>query len=303
MRYNTINAPKSKRSGDLIQRQKLTSRDSRFAPALVPFVLGPKDPGLEGVAPGTGLRAERQKLEQKEANLSKFSKIAGIATLVAVIGVGILGVAVYAQEPDPDTPFGRMADYFEQVRDLIASKLGVERAALDAAETEAHQEVIEQAIEDGVITQEMADRMLSRLEDGFGFGRMGRMGGRRGHWMGGFKGGLPCNQEWLAEQFGMTVDELQAELEAGKTIDELAEEKGVDLDAARIEAMKERIQQAVEDGTISQEQADWMLQGLEQGFMPGGRGFGFGGRGGHLGGFRGFWGKPTSSDQGGQPNL
>jgi len=228
--------------------------------------------------------------------LSKFGKIVGIAALVAVIGVAALGVAVYAQEPEPDTPFGRLADYFEQVRDLIASKLGVARADLDAAEKEAHQEVIGQAVEDGVITQDQADRMLSRLEEGFGFGRMGHPGGRGGGWMGGFKGCPPGDQEWLAEQLGMTVDELQAELEAGKTIAELAEEKGVDLDAARIEAMKERIQQAVEDGKMTQEQADWMLQGLEQGFMPGGRDLGFGGRGGHFRGFGGFWGPGKQSD-------
>ena len=228
--------------------------------------------------------------------MSKFWKIAGIATLVAVIGVAALGVAVYAQEPEPDTPFGRLSDYFEQVRDLIASKLGVERADLDAAEKEAHQEVIGQAVEDGVITQDQADRMLSRLEDGFGFGRMGHPGGRGGGWMGGFRGCPPGDHEWLAEQLGLTADELQAELEAGKTIAELAEEKGVDLDAARIEGMKERIQQAVEDGTMTQEQADWMLQGLEQGFMPGGRDFGFGGRGGHFRGFGGFWGPGKQSD-------
>jgi ribosomal protein S20 len=235
--------------------------------------------------------------------LSKFWKIVGIATLVAVIGAGILGLAVYAQEPEPNTPLGQLSDYFEQVRDLIASKLGVDRETLDAIEKEAHQEVIEQAVEDGVLTQDQADRMLSRLEDGFGFGRMGHLGGRRGGWMGGFKGCPPGNHEWLAEQLGMTVDELQAELEAGKTIAELAEEKGVDLEAAQIEAMKERIQQAVEDGTISQKQADWMLEGLEQGFLPGRRGFGFGGRGGHLGGFRGFQGQSVPNSPSNQTNL
>lgn len=234
--------------------------------------------------------------------MSKFWKIAGIATLVAVIGVGALGMAVYAQEPEPNTPLGQLSDYFEQVRDLIASKLGVDRETLDAAEKEAHQEVIEQAVEDGVFTQDQADRMLSRLEEGFGFGKMGRLGGHGG-WMGGFKGCPPGNQEWLAEQLGMTTDELQAELEAGKTVTELAEEKGVDLEAARIEAMKERIQQAVEDGTLTQEKADWMLQGLEQGFMPGGRGFGFGGRGGHFRGFGGPGGFRGQSDQSDQTDL
>jgi hypothetical protein len=86
----------------------------------------------------------------------------------------------------------------------------------------------------------------------------------------------------------MTADELQAELEAGKTITELAEEKGVDLQANRVEAMKEQIQQAVEDGRMTQEQADWMLNGLEQGFAPMKRGFGHA-RGGHFG----RWGHTT----------
>ena len=43
----------------------------------------------------------------------------------------------------------------------------------------------------------------------------------------------------------------------------------------QVEARKQAIQQAAEDGRMSQEQADWMLQGLEQGWW-GGRGFGRG---------------------------
>lgn len=241
--------------------------------------------------------------------MSKIGKIVGIATLVAVVSAIALGVAVYAQQPEPDTPLGRITDYIEQVRDLIASKLGVARADLDTAEKEAQEEVLDQAVQDGVITQEQADRMLSHLEDGFwGLGRMGHPGGRMGGWKDNWPGSpfMGCNLEWLAEQFGMTVDELKAELEAGKTITELAEEKGVDLQAAQIEVMKERIQQAVEDGTLTQEQADWLLQGLEQGFMPGGRGFDFGGRGRHFDGFPGFggfWGQRNSNSQSSQSNL
>jgi hypothetical protein len=176
-----------------------------------------------------------------------------------------------------------MSDYLEHVLDSIAEKLAVERVALDSAIDESQREVIEQAVEDGVLTQEQADRAFSRLDEGkilavpLGRGR-GRFGAFKRDRM------LPLHQEWLAEQLGMTVDELEAELDAGKTISELAEEKGVDLDAVRIEATKERIQQAVEDGTLTQEQADWMLEGLEQGFMPGGRGF----FGGPRGPFRGF---------------
>ena len=45
---------------------------------------------------------------------------------------------------------------------------------------------------------------------------------------------------------------------------------------ARATQMRERIQQAVDDGTITQAHADWLFEGLEQGFIGGPDGFGFG---------------------------
>ena len=161
---------------------------------------------------------------------------------------------------------------------------------------------------------------------GGGFGRHGGghgMGGFGGRDMGGFAwsgGGMWTMFDTAAGTLGLTPEELFAELRAGKSLAEIAEAKGVDVqkvydavNAARgeamkqaieqavedgrltqeqadqmlerlenrpspeeqIEARKQAIQQAVEDGRMSQEQADWMLQGLEQGW-GGGRGFGRG---------------------------
>jgi len=91
-----------------------------------------------------------------------------------------------------------------------------------------------------------------------------------------------------AEALGLTPEELFAELHSGKSLKEIAEEHGVEMEAvqdalhaAQAEARREAIKQAVEDGKMSQEQADWLLEGLEQGFFPGGRGLGFGGRWGN----------------------
>ena len=88
-----------------------------------------------------------------------------------------------------------------------------------------------------------------------------------------------------AEALGMTTDELITALRSGSTLEELADEAGVELQdvqdeiqAAHAEAMRERIQQAVDDGTITQEHADWLLEGLEKGFIGGPGGFGFSGR-------------------------
>jgi hypothetical protein len=90
-----------------------------------------------------------------------------------------------------------------------------------------------------------------------------------------------------AEKMGMTTDELITALRSGQTLEEIAQEKGVDyaeLQAAIQQeaqtALRDRIEQAVSDGTISQEKADWLLEGLDKGFIgsgPGGDMF-FGGR-------------------------
>jgi hypothetical protein len=122
------------------------------------------------------------------------------------------------------------------------------------------------------------------------FGRRGRgrgMGGFGGGMFGGARGGQWTMFDTAAEALGLTPEELFAELHAGKTLEEVAEAQGVEMEAvhdalqaARGEAMRQAIEQAVEDGKMSQEQADWMLEGLEQGFAPMGMGRGFGrGRG------------------------
>jgi len=107
-----------------------------------------------------------------------------------------------------------------------------------------------------------------------------------GHGWGGFAwaGGGPWKMfDTAAEALGMTPEELFAELRAGKSPAEIAEEQGVEIEtvydavsAARSEVMQQAIEQAVEDGRLSQEQADWLLKGLEQGLFPMGRGFGHG---------------------------
>ncbi|GAB4422678.1 MAG: hypothetical protein Kow002_12090 [Anaerolineales bacterium] len=89
--------------------------------------------------------------------------------------------------------------------------------------------------------------------------------------------------EVVADVLGMSTDELTAALKDGKRLPELAEEAGVEMEEVRAalkefqeKATRERIEQALEDGKITQEHADWLLEGLEKGFLKG-RGFGHGG--------------------------
>lgn len=107
-------------------------------------------------------------------------------------------------------------------------------------------------------------------------------------------GGSTATFDAAATALNLTPTQLFEQLHSGKTLEEIAEAKGVDIEtvqtaieASRTQALKDKIAQAVEDGTITQEQADWMLQGIEKGYTGKMGGFGFGGRGGHGHGMRG----------------
>ena len=66
-----------------------------------------------------------------------------------------------------------------------------------------------------------------------------------------------------AEKLGMTTEDLMAEIQAGKSISEVAKEQGVDIGeivTAYMEQLEERLSQAVENGKITQEQADEMAE-------------------------------------------
>ncbi|HLO33310.1 MAG TPA: hypothetical protein VK249_29450 [Anaerolineales bacterium] len=85
-----------------------------------------------------------------------------------------------------------------------------------------------------------------------------------------------------AKALSMTTDELSSALQSGKTLEQLASDKGVDLQTVKDaintvhrEEVRSRIQQGLSDGTLSQEKADWLLEGLDKGFLDG-PGFGFG---------------------------
>ena len=89
----------------------------------------------------------------------------------------------------------------------------------------------------------------------------------------------------FAEAFGLTVEELQAKLDAGETIYSIAEAQGMTLAQFRemmTQVRTDAINQAVADGLITQAQADWMLERMAQGGF--GRGFGAGAGGCPMGG-------------------
>jgi len=124
---------------------------------------------------------------------------------------------------------------------------------------------------------------------GFGPGMMGWAGDRE------FGPLHETMEAAIAEALGISAEELEAAHDEGKTAWDIAQEQSLSAEqfsAMMSEARSAALQQAVADGTITQEQADWMQSRWENmqanGFGPGS---GFCADGGHRGG-RGhgqFW--------------
>lgn len=76
----------------------------------------------------------------------------------------------------------------------------------------------------------------------------------------------------IADAFGLTVEELETMHENGETLWTLAEEQGLtteEFQVKMLEARQDAVQQAVDEGLISQEVADQMLSRWENTPMGG----------------------------------
>jgi len=85
----------------------------------------------------------------------------------------------------------------------------------------------------------------------------------------GMGGGYEAMIEKKAEILGITVEELNTAREEGTTFHEIIEEKGLDFDEfheqmkeKRAERIKARMDQLVEDGRITREEADERIEGF-----------------------------------------
>jgi polyhydroxyalkanoate synthesis regulator phasin len=193
-------------------------------------------------------------------NMDKRTKIgAGIAgALVLAAGVGAAGAVAAARALDAN-------EESQAVIDDAADQLGVESSELSDALREALKNRVDEAVEEGRLTEEQAAQLKERIDSGEtplifpGFGRHGHGGpGHVGH-----VGKLDA----AAEHLGITEAQLRERFEDGDTLAEIARAEGKSVaglvDALVAEAT-EKIDQAVEDGRLTQEQATELKDGLEE---------------------------------------
>jgi hypothetical protein len=154
------------------------------------------------------------------------------------------------------------------VIDDAAAQLGVEPSALSAALEDALKNRIDEAVEADRLTKEQGDELKKRIDSdeypmlmglGFGRGMHGGPGGFRHH---GHFEILAAAASYL----GLKEAELREELQ-DKTLAEMAKEKGktvAGLVDQLVAAQTKRINEAVADGKLTEDQAATLKAGLAE---------------------------------------
>jgi hypothetical protein len=166
-------------------------------------------------------------------------------------------------------------EYCQVFLDTFAEELGVSTDELAPAAKAAAIAAINQAVENGDLTQDVADRMIENVNtwDGEGCRWIGFHLGRWAHHAGRveFMSGV---FESAAKALGMELSELREALQ-DSTLEEVAEAQGVtyaDVVAAALESAKADLDAAVDGGNITQEKADEVYARLETWLNEGGIG-------------------------------
>ena len=108
-------------------------------------------------------------------------------------------------------------------------------------------------VTDGTITQSQADKVATTLDQKLPHRGMGGPGfGLR-------RGGAHLGPAAVAKVLGITADQLRTQVEAGKTLAQIAAGKGMskpDLISGLVKAAEDQLATAVKDGRVTQAQAD-----------------------------------------------
>jgi len=173
---------------------------------------------------------------------------AGVAAAAAVAGGG---AALAADR------FGSSGDSQAVVNDA-AKQLGVTPSALSSALKKALENRIDAAVAAGQLTKAQGDELKQRIESGELPLFFGPRGGPHEHF-----GELDAAASYL----GLTEDQLHTQLESGKSLAQVAKDRGKSVDGlvqAMVDSATKKLDAAVAAGRLTKAQEQQILSGLKQ---------------------------------------
>jgi hypothetical protein len=180
----------------------------------------------------------------------KHKVMVGAAAMLAAAGGGAALASSQSGSPSEES---------QAIIDDAASQLGISPSKLSDALKKALADRVDAAVAAGRLSKEEGTELKSRIQasdfpllGGFreGFGRRGLFGGL----------------DDAAGYLGLTDVQLRAELQSGKSLAQVARDKGKSVDGlvgALVAAAKKKLDQAVSAGRITKAQEDELLTGLK----------------------------------------
>ncbi|QGP93494.1 hypothetical protein MGLY_29040 [Neomoorella glycerini] len=187
------------------------------------------------------------------AKIKKY--LSPVLILVVVLSLAAAGIAM-AQDNSSSQPRTSLKQlYLEK----LAANLGIGVDKLQDAMKNAGQQALDAAVSAGLMDSARAEKLQKAIAAG------------DWPWFAGYKPGPHGRQQFpgnaIATALGMTPQELRQELQSGKTLEQIATEKGLTLAQLKeklINEAKTKLDQEVASGKLTQDKADKILSRLEQ---------------------------------------
>ena len=157
--------------------------------------------------------------------------------------------------------------YCQQYLQDLANRLGVAVSTLQQDKLGAAKDVLAQLVKDGKLTQNQANQIKQRLESHKACSGSGRVLWGRGVAIQALKQYLPGVATQVAQGLHLTVDQLKAQLQSGKSLSDIAAAQGVSssqLQTLATNAIQNALTKAVSDGNLTQQQATNIMQMLQK---------------------------------------
>lgn len=179
-------------------------------------------------------------------------KLLIVAAALLALGLGAIAVGgAVTSADDGDGPFGNLLA-------RVAQKLGITEAELKTAIQDAQLETIDEAVAEGLLTNERATRLRERVEAG------GHLFARRPHHHPGHRLIISSAGQVLVD---IETTDLVAEFKAGKSLAEVAEAQGMsveDFTPALLTEIQTQLDALVAEGKLTAERAAEKFQHIEE---------------------------------------
>jgi hypothetical protein len=193
--------------------------------------------------------------------MQRFRSRKALAIAIAALAVICGGGAALAASGGSSSP-GR--SFF----DAVAKHLGISSQKLEDATKAAAIDQVDAALKEGKITEAQANELKARIEAGEFPPLFGPLFGPR--FENDFHGGPPFffgeKLSAAADYLGLTEAELRATLNSGQTLAQIAKAQGKSVEGLKqaiLADAKEKLDQLVEDGELTQGEADATYERLQ----------------------------------------